>query len=133
MKAYDKLYIDGAWVAPSGKGTLDVINSTTEEVMATIPEGDASDVDRAVKAAKAAFPAWSQTSVQDRAKFLSRINEGLTLGPTRSRRHRLRRSGHAEDAVQADPGGPAARQLRGRTRSSPRATSSRKRSATHSS
>ena len=78
MKAYDKLYIDGAWVAPSGKGTLDVINSTTEEVMATIPEGDASDVDRAVKAAKAAFPAWSQTSVQDRAKFLSRINEGLT-------------------------------------------------------
>ena len=78
MKAYDKLYIDGAWVAPSGKGTLDVINSTTEEVMATIPEGDASDVDRAVKAAKAAFPTWSQTSVQDRAKFLSRINEGLT-------------------------------------------------------
>ena len=78
MKAYDKLYIDGAWVAPSGKGTLDVINSTTEEVMATIPEGDASDVDRAVKAAKAAFPAWSQTSVQDRAKFLARINEGLT-------------------------------------------------------
>ena len=78
MKAYDKLYIDGAWVAPSGKGTLDVINSTTEAVMATIPEGDASDVDRAVKAAKAAFPAWSQTSVQDRAKFLARINEGLT-------------------------------------------------------
>ncbi|RPI06519.1 MAG: aldehyde dehydrogenase family protein, partial [Actinobacteria bacterium] len=78
MKAYDKLYIDGAWVAPSGKGTLDVINSTTEAVMATIPEGDASDVDRAVKAARAAFPAWSQTSVQDRAKFLARINEGLT-------------------------------------------------------
>jgi aldehyde dehydrogenase (NAD+) len=78
MKAYDKLYIDGAWVAPSGKDTLDVINSTTEEVMATIPAGDATDVDRAVKAAKAAFPAWSQTSVQDRAKFLTRINEGLS-------------------------------------------------------
>ena len=78
MKAYDKLYIDGAWVEPSGKDTLDVINSTTEEVMATIPAGDATDVDRAVKAAKAAFPAWSQTSVQDRAKFLTRINEGLS-------------------------------------------------------
>ena len=78
MKAYEKLYIDGAWVAPSGKDTLDVINSTTEEVMATIPAGDATDVDRAVKAAKAAFPAWSQTSVQDRAKFLTRINEGLS-------------------------------------------------------
>ncbi len=78
MKAYDKLYIDGAWVAPSGKDTLDVVNSTTEEVIATIPAGDATDVDRAVKAAKAAFPAWSQTSVQDRAKFLTRINEGLS-------------------------------------------------------
>jgi len=78
MKAYEKLYIDGAWVAPSGKDTLDVINSTTEEIMATIPAGDATDVDRAVKAAKAAFPAWSQTSVQDRAKFLTRINEGLS-------------------------------------------------------
>ncbi|HMK10621.1 MAG TPA: aldehyde dehydrogenase family protein [Acidimicrobiales bacterium] len=78
MKVYDKLYIDGAWVAPSGKDTLDVINSTTEEVMATIPAGDATDIDRAVKAAKAAFPAWSQTSVQDRAKFLTRINEGLS-------------------------------------------------------
>ena len=78
MKAYEKLYIDGAWVEPSGKDTLDVINSTTEEVMATIPAGDATDVDRAVKAAKAAFPAWSQTSVQDRAKFLTRINEGLS-------------------------------------------------------
>ena len=78
MKAYDKLYIDGAWVAPSSKDTLDVVNSTTEEVIATIPAGDATDVDRAVKAAKAAFPAWSQTSVQDRAKFLTRINEGLS-------------------------------------------------------
>ena len=57
MKAYDKLYIDGAWVEPSGKDTLDVINSTTEEVIATIPAGDANDIDRAVKAAKAAFPA----------------------------------------------------------------------------
>ena len=78
MKAYDKLYIDGAWVEPSGKDTLDVINSTTEEVIATIPAGDANDIDRAVKAAKAAFPAWSQTSVQDRAKYLTRINEGLS-------------------------------------------------------
>jgi aldehyde dehydrogenase (NAD+)/betaine-aldehyde dehydrogenase len=78
MKAYDKLYIDGAWVEPSGKDTLDVINSTTEEVIATIPAGDATDIDRAVKAAKAAFPAWSKTSVQDRAKYLTRINEGLS-------------------------------------------------------
>ena len=77
MENRDKLYIDGAWVPSTGKGTIDVINSTTEEVMATIPEGTAEDVDRAVKAAKAAFESWSQTSVEERGKYLQRITEGL--------------------------------------------------------
>ena len=77
MQVRDKLYIDGAWVPSSGSGTLEVTNSTTEEVMATVPEGTADDVDKAVKAAKAAFASWSQTSVEERAKYLSRITEGL--------------------------------------------------------
>jgi betaine-aldehyde dehydrogenase len=59
MKVYDKLYIDGAWVDPAGTGTIDVINSATEEVMGTIPEGTADDVDRAVAAARAAFDRWA--------------------------------------------------------------------------
>src|ERR1700689_1850899 len=78
MEVRDKLYIDGAWVASSGKGTLDVINSTTEEVMGTIPEGTPADVDRAVKAAAAAFPSWSATSAEERSKILARVQEGLT-------------------------------------------------------
>ncbi len=77
MQVRDKLYIDGAWVPSSGTGTLEVTNSTTEEVIATVPEGTADDVDRAVKAARAAFGTWSQTSVEERAKYLSRITEGL--------------------------------------------------------
>ncbi len=77
MQVRDKLYIDGAWVSSTGTGTLEVTNSTTEEVMATVPEGTAEDVDKAVKAAKAAFGTWSQTSVEERAKYLSRITEGL--------------------------------------------------------
>ena len=77
MQVRDKLYIDGAWVPSTGTGTLEVTNSTTEEVMATVPEGTADDVDLAVKAAKAAFASWSQTSVEERAKYLSRITEGL--------------------------------------------------------
>ena len=55
VQVRDKLYIDGAWVASSGSNTIDVVNSTTEAVMGTIPEGTPDDVDRAVKAAKAAF------------------------------------------------------------------------------
>ncbi|MDQ1403831.1 MAG: aldehyde dehydrogenase [Actinomycetota bacterium] len=77
MQVRDKLYIDGAWVPSNGKGTLEVLNSSTEEVMGTIPEGTADDVDKAVKAARAAFPGWSQTSVEERAKYVQRITEGL--------------------------------------------------------
>ncbi|MEY2476407.1 MAG: aldehyde dehydrogenase [Actinomycetota bacterium] len=77
MEKRDKIYIDGAWVPSAGSGSLEVINSATEEVIGTIPEGTADDVDKAVKAAKAAFPGWSQTSVEERGKYLQRITEGL--------------------------------------------------------
>jgi acyl-CoA reductase-like NAD-dependent aldehyde dehydrogenase len=73
----DKVYIDGAWVPSTGSGTIDVVNSTTEEVMGRIPAGTADDVDKAVKAARKAFETWSQTSVEERAKYLTRITEGL--------------------------------------------------------
>ena len=74
---YDKIYIDGAWVPSAGTGTIDVINASTEAVMATIPEGTKADVDAAVAAAKAAFPSWSATPVEERAKYCQRIHEAL--------------------------------------------------------
>jgi aldehyde dehydrogenase (NAD+) len=77
VKVYDKIYVDGAWVSPHGQGHLDVVDSTTEEVMASVPAADATDVDRAVKAARAAFDGWAATTPEERAKFLTRINEGL--------------------------------------------------------
>ena len=77
MDVRDKIYINGAWVPSTGKGTLEVINSATEEVMATIPEGTAEDVDKAVQAAAAAFPGWSATSREERGKLLTRIGEAL--------------------------------------------------------
>jgi acyl-CoA reductase-like NAD-dependent aldehyde dehydrogenase len=77
MQIRDKIYVDGAWVPSTGTGTIDVTNSTTEEVMGSVPEGTPEDVDRAAKAAKAAFSAWSQTSAEERSKYLARIQEGL--------------------------------------------------------
>ena len=62
MLVRDKIYIDGAWVPSTATATIEVIDSTTEEVMATIPEGTPEDVDRAVQAAAAAFGSWSATS-----------------------------------------------------------------------
>jgi aldehyde dehydrogenase (NAD+) len=77
MKVYDKLFINGDWVTPTGRGSIDVINSTTEQVMGRIPEGTAEDIDRAVKAAKSAFDAWSTTPVATRAEYLTKISAGL--------------------------------------------------------
>jgi len=77
MDVRDKLYIDGAWVAPSGSESIEVIDSTTEEVIGTVPLGSPEDVDKAVRAARAAFAEWSQVSVSERVKYTSRISEAL--------------------------------------------------------
>src|SRR5689334_13117087 len=74
---HDKFYINGEWVKPTGVGSIDVTNSTTEEVMGRIPEGNAEDVNAAVRAARAAFDAWSTTPAAERAAILGRISEGL--------------------------------------------------------
>jgi len=73
----DTLYIDGAWVPSTGTGTLPVTNPYTEEVLGTVPDGTVEDVDRAAKAARAAFPAWAATSLDDRVKACAAIAEGL--------------------------------------------------------
>ena len=73
MREYLKFYIDGQWVEPVEKKTLDVINPATEGVCGKIALGSAADVDKAVKAAKKAFPAWSQTSREERIEVLQRI------------------------------------------------------------
>ena len=52
--------------------------------MGTIPEGTAEDVDKAVRAAGAAFDTWSTTSIEDRAKYLQGIPKASRLAPTRS-------------------------------------------------
>ena len=73
MRTYDKFYIGGQWVEPIGKGTSEVINPATGEISATVPYGNAEDVDAAVAAARKAFASWSQTSAATRADFLRKI------------------------------------------------------------
>ena len=69
----DKLYIGGEWVDPAGTGMVDVLNPTTEEVIGRVPEGNAEDADRAVRAARAAFDSWSQVSPHERAGYCAAI------------------------------------------------------------
>src|SRR4029078_2945487 len=73
----DKIYVNGCWVASKGTDTIEVFDSLTEQTMATIPSGVASDVDDAVAAARAAFESWSTTPAIERAAHLRRIADGL--------------------------------------------------------
>ena len=77
MQIHDKLYIDGAWVPSTGSDTIDVHDSTNGEVIARVPAGTADDVDAAAGAARTAFESWSQTTPEERAKYCTRIAEGL--------------------------------------------------------
>ncbi len=77
IRDYSNIYIDGAWVPSDGTGRIEVINAGTEQVMGSIPEGTASDVDKAVAAARRAFESWSGTPVEERQKYMIRLNEAL--------------------------------------------------------
>lgn len=77
MPSYDKHYYDGAWQQSSGSETLAVVSSATEQEFARVPRGTADDVDRAVKAARAAFDSWSRVSVEDRAQWLEKLAEAM--------------------------------------------------------
>jgi aldehyde dehydrogenase (NAD+) len=73
----DRLYIGGEWTEPSSSETIEVLDSTTEEVIGTVPRGTPEDVDRAVAAARSGFEAWSQVPLEDRLDACSAISAGL--------------------------------------------------------
>jgi betaine-aldehyde dehydrogenase len=72
-------YIDGAFADAASKKTFEVLNPATREVIATAPDSDASDVDRAVQAARRAFDAdgWPQMAARERGRILFRLAEYL--------------------------------------------------------
>src|SRR5271165_3799463 len=67
-------WIDGEWCDAKNAGTWDVLNPATEEVVRTVPFGDAEDCRAAIAAAARAFPAWSQKTAYDRAALLERAS-----------------------------------------------------------
>ena len=73
----ERLFIGGEWLEPAGDGRIDVIDSTTEQVMGSVPEGTPADIDRAVAAARAAFDGWAATSVVQRSELLRTVSAML--------------------------------------------------------
>jgi aminomuconate-semialdehyde/2-hydroxymuconate-6-semialdehyde dehydrogenase len=66
-------FIGGRFVAPRSGAYFVDVNPATEEVIARVPDSGAEDVDDAVRAGKAAFPAWSRTPVAERSRLLLRL------------------------------------------------------------
>lgn len=77
MHIKNKFFINGEWVTPHATATIDVFNPATDELLGVIPDADATDVNRAVLAARDAQVAWSALSPAVRADFIERICTGL--------------------------------------------------------
>ena len=63
-------YINGAWQASTGPEYVPLTNPATGEALGSVPVGTSADVDAAVAAAKAAYPAWRDTPAPTRARYL---------------------------------------------------------------
>ncbi|MFH8795113.1 aldehyde dehydrogenase family protein [Streptomyces sp. NPDC017941] len=77
MKAHDGMYIAGAWRPAATRDTIPVVDPADEQVIAHVPAGTADDVDAAVRAARAALPAWSATPPAERAARIGAVRDGL--------------------------------------------------------
>src|SRR5262245_33738809 len=68
-----EMLIDGSWVDSVSGQTIAVENPGNRRIIASVPRGNAEDIDRAVEAASAAFPAWSKVPPRERGRILQKI------------------------------------------------------------
>lgn len=95
MIEHKSVYIGGAWIAPAGAGTIEVVNPADDQVIGTVPAGTAADVDRAVAAAREAFGPWARTPVGERVALLDRVHAALS-----------ERATEVADLISAEMGAP---------------------------
>ncbi|WP_152223540.1 aldehyde dehydrogenase family protein [Pseudomonas sp. SCB32] len=98
MQRIEHIYINGEFVTPHGQEWFDLHNPSTEEVIGQVRLGDEHDAQRAILAAKAAFPAWSRTSREERIQVLWRMHKAIAA-----------REGELMEAILTEYGAPAAR------------------------
>ncbi len=76
QSSYD-LFIDGEWLQSTSGESIESINPATGELVTRIPQANADDVDRAVKAAKKAFESWKSSSAIERQSVLLKIADAI--------------------------------------------------------
>jgi 1-pyrroline dehydrogenase len=72
-----KNFVGGEWVDAVEGGTAEIINPSTGETIAEVPEGSQADVDRAVEAAKRAWPEWRDTTPGERSEMLLKLADAI--------------------------------------------------------
>lgn len=77
MQNINTIYINGEFVVPHGQQRFELFNPATEEVTGTVQLADEVDAERAIAAAKAAFPGWAKTSKQERIAVLQRMHAAV--------------------------------------------------------
>ena len=70
---YEKMYINGEWIPGASGDFIEVENPATLEKFAKVPAGNGVDVDKAAKAAHAAFPAWAATPLSERIALMEKF------------------------------------------------------------
>ncbi|MFP6556723.1 aldehyde dehydrogenase family protein [Paraburkholderia sp. B3] len=73
MQRGTQFYIDGKWVEPSAPAWFELVDPATETPFGKLAMGNADDVERAVNAARRAFPGYAATSVEQRVVLLERV------------------------------------------------------------
>ena len=76
VKTYQQ-FIGGKWVDATSGDTLEVINPANDQLIARVPKSASEDVDRAVEAADAAFPAWGSTTPAERSSALLKLADAI--------------------------------------------------------
>src|SRR3954451_11794688 len=95
-------FIDGESVAAAEGATMDVVNPADGEVMAQAPDSGAEDVERAVRAARAAFDGWSNSTPGERSLALLRLADALEERGDEIAELEARNAGKPLAAVQSD-------------------------------
>ena len=71
------LFIDGKWEESENGKRFETINPSNQQYLGDVPLADEKDVNRAVNAAKKAFPDWSRMPIKERAGFLINLADRL--------------------------------------------------------
>ena len=91
--------------AATAERTIDAINPATEEMIASIPDASREQLDRAVAAAKQAFPGWSARPVEERAALVSSIGDRIADHAEEFKRLLIREQGKARAGAEWEIGG----------------------------